>query len=126
MSSILIVATIPVLVLVSELDRGKADQPNLPFPISACDRIFQYFPYCLEFLVGDPLFPQPSKRCCEHLDKLNILAKHRTGPKTICYCIQVMVKGMTPQIIPSKVDDLPVMCNTHLSFPISDSMDCSS
>ncbi|TKY48863.1 Non-specific lipid-transfer protein 13 [Spatholobus suberectus] len=92
---------------------------------SACERIFEYFPYCLEFLVGDPNYVRPSRRCCQHVVKLNILAHHRTGPRTICWCIQVMVKGMTPALDPSKIQDLPLMCNTTLSFPISDSMDCS-
>ncbi|KAE9599866.1 putative plant lipid transfer protein/Par allergen [Lupinus albus] len=97
----------------------------LPAANSVCERIFEYFPYCLGFLVGDPNFGIPSKRCCQHIEKLNILANHRTGPTTICWCIQVMVKGVTPSLDPSKIQDLPPMCNTTLSFPISDSMDCS-
>ncbi|KAL2331706.1 hypothetical protein Fmac_019287 [Flemingia macrophylla] len=92
---------------------------------SACELVFEYFPYCLEFLVGDPYFPFPSTRCCEHVAKLNKLAHSNTGPRTICWCIEVMVRGMTPALVPSKIQELPVMCNTTLSFPISDSMDCS-
>ncbi|XP_054817142.1 non-specific lipid-transfer protein 13-like [Prosopis cineraria] len=93
---------------------------------STCERIFEYFNYCLEFLVGDPAFENPPKRCCSHVEKLNILAHHRTGPRKICWCIQLMVKGIAPPLIPYKIDDLPVLCGTHLSFPISDSMDCST
>lgn len=110
------------LVSVSHMSEAKE---VLPSAFSACEPIFEYFPYCLEFLVGDPNYVRPSKRCCQHVVKLNMLANHRTGPRTICKCIQVMVKGMTPALEPSKIQDLPLMCNTKLSFPISDSMDCS-
>ncbi|KAI4333967.1 hypothetical protein L6164_018712 [Bauhinia variegata] len=110
-----------VLVLVSDLNIGEPSQ--WPSSDSACDRIFEYFPYCLEFLVED--YYKPSRKCCNHIEKLNKLANHRTGPKFICWCIQLMIKGVTPALIPSKVDDLPKMCNPHLSFPISDSMNCS-
>ncbi|KAG4968791.1 hypothetical protein JHK82_034494 [Glycine max] len=110
------------LVFVSHMGEAKV---LVPSAISACERIFEYFPNCLEFLVGDPNYVRPSRRCCQHVVKLNILARHRTGPRTICWCIQVMVKGMTPALVPSKIQDLPLMCHTTLSFPISDSIDCS-
>ena len=112
-----------VLVLVSQSDIANANELEVGLSESSCERIFEYFPYCLEFLVGD--YNKPSRKCCNHVDKLNMLAKHRTGPRFICWCIQLMVKGKTPALIPSKIDDLPVLCNTHLSFPISDSMNCS-
>ncbi|XP_027343326.1 non-specific lipid-transfer protein 13-like [Abrus precatorius] len=96
----------------------------VPAAFSVCERIFEYFPYCLEFLVGDPNYDRPSKRCCQHITKLNILAHHRRGPRTICWCIQIMVKGMTPTLDPTRIQDLPLMCNTTLSFPISDSINC--
>jgi hypothetical protein len=90
---------------------------------SVCERVYEYFPYCLDFLVG--FTSKPIKRCCTHIEKLNILAEHRTSPQAICYCIQYSVKGTQPPLIPSCIQSLPIMCHTHLSFPISDSMDCS-
>ena len=90
---------------------------------SVCERVYEYFPYCLDFLVG--FTSKPIKRCCTHIEKLNILAEHRTGPQAICYCIQYSVKGTQPPFIPSRIQSLPIMRHTHLSFPISDSMDCS-
>ncbi|KAK7335488.1 hypothetical protein VNO80_27362 [Phaseolus coccineus] len=120
MAHILVLA----LSLVSASHMGKAEEDLAP-PFFVCRPIFEYFPYCMEFLVGDPNFNMPSKRCCQHVVKLNTLALHGIGPRTICWCIEVMVKGMTPPLVPSKIQDLPLMCNITLSFPISDSMDCS-
>lgn len=112
------------------LDTGEASSGSgrrmVNHASSACERIFEYFTYCMGFVVGSPNHERPSKRCCNHVQKLNILAKHRTGPRHICWCIQLMVKAMTPSLDPHRVDDLPIMSNTHLSFPISDSMDCST
>jgi hypothetical protein len=102
------------------------------YPIAnsyACERIFEYFTNCLGFLVGDSNsiynYGRPLRRCCQHIDKLNILVQHRTSPMFICWCIQVMVKGTTISLDTSRIQDLPLMCNTTLSFPISDNMDCS-
>ena len=112
------------LVYMSQMAEAKEVQPIASFS-PACERIFEYFPNCLGFLVGSPNYGRPSRRCRQHVDKLNILAKHTTGPRTICWCIQVMVKGVTPSLDPSRIKDLPLMCNTTLNFPISDSTDCS-
>jgi len=121
-------AMTPILVLalslVSASHMGEAEEA-VASPFSVCTPIFEYFPNCLEFLVGDPKFTMPSRRCCQHVVELNTLALYGIGPRTICWCIEVMVKGMTPPLVPSKIQDLPHMCNITLSFPISDSMDCS-
>lgn len=111
------------LVFASEM--GEATEVLLPTATSACERIFEYFTNCLGFLVGDSSYGRPLRRCCQHVDKLNILAQHRIGPRFICWCIQVMVKGTTPALEASRIHDLPFVCNTTLRFPISDSMDCS-
>ncbi|KAF7822990.1 non-specific lipid-transfer protein 13-like [Senna tora] len=110
-----------------EIGEGKASDSDSDSyaSVSACERIFEYFTYCLGFLTESPNDDEPSRRCCNHIEKLNILAKHRVGPRHICWCIQVRVKGHTPSLVPSRIYDLPYLCNTHLSFPISDSMDCS-
>lgn len=88
-----------------------------------CEVVYDYFPYCLSFLMG--YYPKPGKRCCDHINKLNILAKHRLGPVFICGCIEAMVKATNPPLLASRIHDLPLHCNTHLSFPISESMDCT-
>ncbi|KAJ0112418.1 hypothetical protein Patl1_02298 [Pistacia atlantica] len=36
-----------------------------------------------------------------------------------------MVREMQPPLQASRIRQLPYQCNTHLSFPISESMDCS-
>ncbi|KAJ7948308.1 non-specific lipid-transfer protein 13-like [Quillaja saponaria] len=113
-----------LFLLVWELSTAKRDKV-IPRKFLVCERVFEYFSNCIEFLVADPLFPKPSKRCCQHIVKLNQLAKHRLGPGTICQCIQYLVTGNTPPILASRITDLPIKCKTHLSFPISDRMDCS-
>ena len=111
------------LLVVSRLDmfhQSKLAQ----YPL--CEPVFEYFPDCLAFLVG--FYCKPTKICCRHVDKLNILAKHGLGPRTICFCIQASGKGTQPRLLPSRINSLPIMCHTahtHLSFPISDSMDCN-
>jgi len=95
---------------------------------SACERIFEYFTNCLPYLVRDSneMYGYGTlRRCCQHIDKLNILAQHRTNPRFICWCIEDMMKGTTLALDPSRIQDLPLMCNTTLSFPISNGMDCS-
>ena len=108
------------LLVVSRLDMSH--QSNLAqYPV--CEPVFEYFPDCLAFLVG--FYYVPTKICCRHVEKLNKLAKHGLGPQTICFCIQASVKGTEPRLLASRINSLPVMCHTHLSFPISDSMDCN-
>ncbi|GMY13833.1 non-specific lipid-transfer protein 13-like [Fagus crenata] len=53
-----------------------------------CDRVYQYFPYCLDFLDT--------------------------------------VKGLQPPVIASNIQALPSKCHTNLSFPISESIDCTN
>ncbi|XP_028761633.1 non-specific lipid-transfer protein 13-like [Neltuma alba] len=120
--------SILTLVVVSGLDIGEASGKGVAEAIDAlaCERIFEYFTYCMEFLVAAPDHETPPRRCCTHIEKLNILAHHRTGPRRLCQCIELMVKGVAPPIVSDRVTALPIMCNTHLSFPISDSMDCST
>ncbi|KAL0009216.1 hypothetical protein SO802_010718 [Lithocarpus litseifolius] len=97
-------------------------QSNLAqYPV--CEPVFEYFPDCLVFLVG--FYYKPTKICCRHVERLNKLAKHGLGPRTICVCIQASVKGTQPRLLASRINSLPIMCHTHLSFPISDSMDCN-
>ena len=108
------------LLVVSWLDMSHQSK-LAQYPV--CEPVFEYFPDCLAFLVG--FYYKPTKICCRHLDKLNILAKHGLGPRTICFCIQASGKGTQPRLLASRINSLPIMCHTHLSFPISDSMDCN-
>ncbi|KAF3445120.1 hypothetical protein FNV43_RR14813 [Rhamnella rubrinervis] len=90
---------------------------------SGCEPVFEHYPCCMEFLVG--VKPEPPRRCCEHVVKLNRLAKEGMGAGRICWCIECMVRDTTPQLMASRIDALPIMCHTHLSFPISVNMDCN-
>ncbi|XP_048233073.1 non-specific lipid-transfer protein 13-like isoform X2 [Ricinus communis] len=88
---------------------------------SVCELVFQYFPDCMDFLSGK--YYKPSKRCCLHIFKLNLIARHGIGPKWICWCIELMVTGWPMNA--TRIQELPVKCHTRLSFPISERMDCN-
>lgn len=61
--------------------------------------------------------------CCPGQEKLNNIAKFE-GPRRICECIKDMANHQLGiPYIPSRIADLYVKC---LSFPISQSMDCST
>ncbi|CAJ1956574.1 unnamed protein product [Sphenostylis stenocarpa] len=100
-------AMIPIIVLalslVSASHMGEAEK-LVPSPFAVCLPVFEYFPDCLEFLVGDPNFHWPPTRCCKNVVVLNKLARYATGPRIICWCIEVMVKGMTPPLIHLYID----------------------
>ncbi|XP_044467144.1 non-specific lipid-transfer protein 13-like [Mangifera indica] len=89
-----------------------------------CEMAFVSIPYCLEFLTG--LYYKPSTKCCNHINKLNKIAKRGEGNvRLLCSCIEGMVRGMQPPLQFSRIQQLPNQCDTHLSFPISENMDCS-
>ncbi|KAM7275550.1 hypothetical protein ACFE04_017416 [Oxalis oulophora] len=91
---------------------------------SPCEVIYAYFPFCLPFLVGS--YYKPSKKCCDHIAKLNVLAnRSKKKPQLFCSCIEAITQGTTPPMLAYRINELPLKCKTHLSFPISDSMDCS-
>ena len=113
---------IMLLVVVSGFDMAHMNVYYDP----GYDRVYEYFPYCVDFLTesrGSTTNPQ--RNVVNTLRNLNILAEHRTGHRWICWCIQDMVKGLQPPVLASCIQALPIMCHTHLSFPISDSMDCT-
>ncbi|XP_010522598.1 PREDICTED: non-specific lipid-transfer protein 13 [Tarenaya hassleriana] len=90
-----------------------------------CEYTYEYFPPCLHFLTG--IYHKPSRRCCAHIDKLNRIARHRKeNPRLLCQCVQLITKGKQPSMLSDRIQDLPSLCNTRLSFPISSSMDCST
>ncbi|XP_030462367.2 non-specific lipid-transfer protein 13-like [Syzygium oleosum] len=88
-----------------------------------CKYVDEYFPDCLDFLVGNYFIPP--QECCRSVGALNYMANHLMGPRVICQCIEAMVTGTKPPLMASRIEALPKYCVTHLSFPISSSMDCS-
>ncbi|KAJ4838877.1 hypothetical protein Tsubulata_050043 [Turnera subulata] len=106
--------------LVCGSSSGKGKEMSGYNPV--CEVVYEDFPTCLEFLIG--WMDEPPKMCCNYVKKLNWIAKHGMGPSQICWCIEYMVRGNQPRMIPSRIDDLQIKCATHLSFPISEYMDC--
>ncbi|KAJ1376988.1 Plant lipid transfer protein/Par allergen, partial [Sesbania bispinosa] len=52
-------------------------------------------------------------------------AKQYTQAQTICQCIENLAKGVGIQFDVSRIEALPDKCQTPISFPISNSMNCS-
>ncbi|KAL6190964.1 hypothetical protein ACLB2K_037358 [Fragaria x ananassa] len=89
-----------------------------------CSVVFEEFGPCLSFVGG--LSPYPMEDCCESITNLNHLAKQeQSGPQKICECIENFSYWTETRFIASRIMELPTSCMLHLSFPISDSMDCS-
>ncbi|KAF9679230.1 hypothetical protein SADUNF_Sadunf07G0118300 [Salix dunnii] len=88
-----------------------------------CQVIFDNFPYCMDFLIGSNDWP--SRQCCQRVYDFNALAKHGMGPRAICECIEIITVTIPMKLRVDRISDLPVRCNTHLSFPISEYMDCN-
>ncbi|KAJ9170927.1 hypothetical protein P3X46_018989 [Hevea brasiliensis] len=90
---------------------------------SLCEPVFEYFPACIDFLTSTKC-EKPSFQCCVNVAELNLLAKEGIGPRWICWCIEYMVEGLKPPLNATRISELPIKCHTHLSFPISEGMDC--
>ncbi|KAJ6677584.1 hypothetical protein OIU85_008183 [Salix viminalis] len=88
-----------------------------------CQVIFDNFPYCMDFLIGSNDWP--SRQCCQRVYDFNALAKHGMGPRAICECIEIITVTIPMKLRVDRISDLPVRCNTHLSFPISEYVDCN-
>ncbi|XP_006281881.2 non-specific lipid-transfer protein 13 [Capsella rubella] len=117
----LVVISLLLLLVISDHTRLLIQVHSyVPF----CAYTYDYFAYCLDFLTG--YYYKPGKKCCVHIAKLNVIANHKKeNPRLLCNCVEIMTRGYTPPMLADKIQQLPLLCNTHLSFPISSSMDCS-
>ncbi|KAF8043325.1 hypothetical protein BT93_A1613 [Corymbia citriodora subsp. variegata] len=89
-----------------------------------CVDVYQQFADCMEFLEG--LAPEPPRACCDNLPTLNDLAKqNQVGPELLCRCIEDIAHVLDTPYVTSRIDDLLGKCQVHLSFPISNAMNCS-
>ncbi|EEF44397.1 Nonspecific lipid-transfer protein 3 precursor, putative [Ricinus communis] len=88
-----------------------------------CGDVYHNFLPCYRFITGK--MNEPTQDCCWGVAELNSIAKQNsTEPQRICQCIEFLaVAGERPFLVPD-IDTLPIMCRTHLSFPISVRMDC--
>lgn len=89
-----------------------------------CVDVYQQFADCMDFLRG--VAPKPPTACCNNLLTLNDLAKqNQFGPERFCQCIEDIAYVTDTPYIPSRIDNLRRKCQVHLSFPISNAMNCS-
>ncbi|XP_048127062.1 non-specific lipid-transfer protein 13-like [Rhodamnia argentea] len=86
--------------------------------------MYQKFADCMAFLGG--LAPVPTGDCCRNLLALNDLAKrNQSSPELLCQCIEDIAYVLDTPLLPSRIEDLRGQCEVHLSFPISNGMNCS-
>ncbi|RAL45309.1 unnamed protein product [Cuscuta campestris] len=83
-----------------------------------CEDVRCRFPACVGFLSGEAEWPPA--RCCSNLEELNAVARAE-GPRRICACIE----DLSASFVDSRIREIYKRCDIHLSFPISQHMDCS-
>lgn len=113
------------LLLLTQLSAGSLDigSEHKNLDASPYNTVSGFLRDCYFFLTGIAYFPTPT--CCISLGAVNALAHGSFGARNICYSIEAIIKGRQPQMKASQIALLPRFCGTVLSFPVSDSMDCS-
>ncbi|KAL1560661.1 hypothetical protein AAHA92_10848 [Salvia divinorum] len=99
-------------------------RPITAWHCKGCKDVFDYFSQCAGYIQGEGIDPTPM--CCHSVTNLNAIAKQETGGSIrICKCIEhfATYKASNP-FVESRIQELPLKCNTHLSFPISERMNC--
>ncbi|KAI5583083.1 hypothetical protein BDE02_07G129000 [Populus trichocarpa] len=89
----------------------------------SCKIISDKLSHCLDFLAGS--YCKPSNQCCQSINDLNAIARVVMGPRFISHCIENVARVLPTRIIPDRIGDLTIKCNTHNSFAISEYMDCN-
>lgn len=100
--------------------------PSIAWTCQGCKDVFDNFKQCAGFIEGRSA--NPTLTCCHNVANLNsIVKREKGGLMRICKCVEYFATYKTHHhpFIPSRIQDLPLKCNTHLSFPISEHMDCS-
>ncbi|XP_002517877.2 protein ARABIDOPSIS THALIANA ANTHER 7 [Ricinus communis] len=91
-----------------------------------CSKVFTDFLPCIRYVSGNSHHRSPTLKCCQGVRKLNEKAKRESkGSRKICQCLEDIAYSMNIPFVHSQVAALPSKCNVKLSFPISNSMDCS-
>ncbi|KAK9222090.1 hypothetical protein WN944_010522 [Citrus x changshan-huyou] len=92
---------------------------------SFCDNVFNNFIHCVRY-VSDLSINEPASGCCSGIINLKQVAnQNEAGPAQICQCIEDLARVMHIPFDASRIQSLRIHCHTHLSFPISNAMDCS-
>lgn len=112
------VAILSLLVLIGTSVVAQAN------PSKFCYHVSCNFLSCTKFLTGNSSEATP--QCCHAIDTLNREAKRLKGaPRRICRCIEYMAYLLKIAFVSTRIEDIPNKCSTHLSFPISNTMNCS-
>ncbi|XP_050374684.1 non-specific lipid-transfer protein 13 [Argentina anserina] len=108
---------VPVLLLCSTLVKAQST-------MDLCSTVYEEFSLCLAFVANlDPFIRQD---CCDAITRINSLARReRSAPRRICQCIKDISYWTGVRYNFLRISEIPYSCSLHLSFPISDSMDCS-
>ncbi|KAM3301857.1 non-specific lipid-transfer protein 13 [Capsicum chacoense] len=90
-----------------------------------CEYVAYCFAYCEDYVDGT--VEKLTRECCNMLVALNKSVKyHADGPRRYCYCIEEFSNShYHPHYRQSRIVNMTRICGVHLSFPISERMDCS-
>ncbi|XP_059284243.1 non-specific lipid-transfer protein 13-like [Lycium ferocissimum] len=90
-----------------------------------CEDVNACFEYCENFVDG--ITGLPTRECCDNLMILNGKVKYEDdGVRRYCSCIVDFSNShYHPPYLQSRIEQLYLICDIHLSFPISEHMDCS-
>ncbi|MCD7466860.1 hypothetical protein HAX54_003903 [Datura stramonium] len=90
-----------------------------------CDEVHAGFAYCEVYVDG--IASNPTRECCDNLLALNVRVKYEhSGVRRYCCCIESFCSShLHPPYLQSRILNMTEICGIHLSFPISERMDCS-
>ncbi|CAL0322603.1 unnamed protein product [Lupinus luteus] len=102
---------------------GRVRSEMSPNSSTVCDKVYWDFATCLRYLAGYESDPIPY--CCKSIAELSSEAMEYKEAEAICQCIETLAMGTDIRFVVSRVEDLPEKCHTPVTFPISNSMNCS-
>lgn len=113
------------LILLFALSLALAlSEPIIASRDKGCRDVFNNFSHCASYIQG--LGNKPTRTCCQSVTNLNVIAKHEPGGSVrICQCIESFASYRHHRFVAARIKDLPHKCNTRLSFPISEHMNCN-
>ncbi|KAL1560662.1 hypothetical protein AAHA92_10849 [Salvia divinorum] len=100
-------------------------RPITALRFKGCRDVLTNFSHCAGYIQGQG--SKPSRACCHSVTNLNAIAKHeKGGPVRICKCIEYFASYRAPNpFVDARIKELSHRCNTRLSFPISERMNCN-
>ncbi|XP_060190341.1 non-specific lipid-transfer protein 13-like [Lycium barbarum] len=117
---LLVFVALVLVVLISPCNAFRVLGPE----DAICKNVNAYFEDCENFVDGKNSLP--TRKCCNNLKILNGGVKYiKNGVRRFCSCIVDFSNSHDhPPYLQYRIEQLYIACRVHLSFPISEHMDC--